>query len=107
MKYLIPSDRAYTVIYNYLVDNYTPDYGWAETSFYKKEIERFGIYIFYINENEEVAKISKASLQQKSVGVDYYVDDHLTPIFGNLWQDVFVDWFRENSGLDIVKMTIY
>ena len=45
MKYLIPSDRAYSVIYNYLVDTYTPDYGWAVPFFYKKEIEGYNVVV--------------------------------------------------------------
>ena len=94
-----------TFIYQYLTENYYPDYNWGPElhDFYRKEIEQYGVYDFLINDVPAYAYLGEWD------GYDYlyalsiakWVIDELTIMFGDKWIPVLKKWFEDNSGLEV------
>lgn len=99
MKYIISENVIDTAIYDYLTDNFYPDYNWGPElhDFYKNEVETYGSYQFEINDRYEYAYYGDG----KELVVYGNTYNKLTNLFGNLWKPVFVKWFEDNSGLKV------
>jgi hypothetical protein len=92
-------------IYQYLTENYYPDYNWGPElhEFYREDVERHGIYDFVINDNPAYVYLGEWD------GYDYLytlsignrVKNELTELFGDKWIPIFKKWFEDNSGLEV------
>lgn len=98
-------------IYQYLTENYYPDYNWGPElhDFYRQEIIDYGSYDFQIND------VIAYSYLGEWDGYDYlytlsirnWVSDELTSLFDRKWMSVFKTWFEDNSGLEVRDVDLY
>ena len=106
LKILSPNEQELkTIIYQYLKENYYPDYNWGPElhDFYRQEIKQYGIYDFLINDDPAYSYLGEWD------GYDYLytlsignrVRNELTELFGDKWIPVFKKWFEDNSGLEV------
>jgi hypothetical protein len=84
------------IIYNFLEDDYYPDYNWGSElfDFYKNDVEEYGSATFYINDNESYTYYSDGTLE-----IMPNVTERLDSWFNDSWKPVFKKWFEEHSGL--------
>ena len=115
MDFKIGKKRLELFIMKYLENNYTPDYGWAEKSYYKDYTERWGYVDFPINDFNEYWYIldPKKTISfvfdndrtkikyPKSLIISTRISKDLNSMFGSFWVDVFRDWFEKNTGLEV------
>ncbi len=102
MKIIITESKLNNTIVNYLDENFYPDYGWVSQEDYSNEINKYGSYDFYINDEPRYTF---------SVGdgvSELYVRDStiepLSDLFGDFWIPVFKEWFEKNTGLKVDSM---
>lgn len=108
MKYLITENQAEKVILNFLDRHIEPDYSWGPElhDFYREDVERYGSYDFVINDLTSY----RYSLEDDGKGrleVMPRVYEQLDGLFGDMWEDLFIDWFEKNSGLKVDKFDRY
>jgi len=89
------------IIYNFLKDEYYPDYNWGPElfDFYREDVEEYGSIAFYINDSEGYIYYDDGTLE-----VLPWVSERLDSWFNNAWQPVFKKWFEENSGLKVNRI---
>jgi hypothetical protein len=89
------------IIYNFLEDDYYPDYNWGPElfDFYRKEVKKHGIIDFYINDSEGYSYYSDGTLD-----IMPWVCKRLNEWFNDSWKPVFKKWFEENSGLKVKRI---
>ena len=89
------------IIYNFLKDEYYPDYNWGPElfDFYREDVEEYGSIAFYINDSEGYIYYDDGTLE-----VLPWVSERLDSWFNNSWQSVFKKWFEENSGLKVNRI---
>jgi hypothetical protein len=89
------------IIYNFLEDDYYPDYNWGPElfDFYRKEVKKHGIIDFYINDSEGYSYYSDGTLD-----IMPWVCKRLNEWFNDSWMPVFKSWFEEHSGLKVKKI---
>jgi hypothetical protein len=86
-------------LYQYLDENYYPDYGWSDYDYYIEQVDNYGTEHFNIND--------KLSFEYTRYGngkcvLDIYpwLYNELTDIFdGYDWVGVVKKWFEDNTGL--------
>ena len=107
MKFVISESRLDSLIYDYISSNFKPDFAWQEPAWYKKEAKRWGYIIFdyelrpafkyYYHDNPLIDK-------PKTLLVRDWLVKRLDELFGNKWEPIFVKWFEDNTGLDVVHL---
>ena len=113
---LITESRLEKIVTNYLDDIYVPDYGWVNSDFYQKEIERFGDLIFYVediesyyyygnNSNSLSNDITFEGYELPLLEIYPHIAERLTMMFGDIWEPIFKKWFEEHTGLNVVQLT--
>ena len=88
-------------LYQYLDENYYPDYGWSDYDYYIEQVDNYGAEQFYIND--------KLSFDYTRYGngncvLDIYpwLYNELTDMFGGYdWVGVVKKWFVDNTGLKV------
>jgi hypothetical protein len=102
MKLIITENRAEQVILKYLDQYIEPDYSWGPElhDFYKEDIERYGSYDFVINDTLAYSYWLEDDYTGR-LDVKPRVYNELDGLFGNMWEDLFVEWFEKNSGLKV------
>jgi len=109
MKYIITESKLNKVIYDYLTDMYYPDYNWGSElhDFYRKDVNEFGSYDFMID--DQTAYVYYGTYDKDKEGkleVTSWLSQDLTSVFGNLWIPIFIEWFQENSGLEVKQFEV-
>ena len=99
MKYIISESKLHSLIYDYLTSSFQPDYDWGPElhDFYRKDIAEYGYYDFMIDDGSAFDYVGET----KSLRVKPWVYERLDYLFGNIWKSVFVEWFKDNSGLPV------
>ena len=89
------------IIYNFLEDDYYPDYNWGPElfDFYKEDVEEYGSHTFYINDDESYTYYKDGVLE-----IMPSVSEKLDEWFNDSWMPVFKKWFEEHSGLKVKKI---
>ena len=89
------------IIYNFLEDDFYPDYNWGPElfNFYKEEVEEYGSHTFYINDDESYTFYKDGVLE-----IMPFVSEKLDEWFNDSWMPVFKSWFEEHSGLKVKKI---
>ena len=108
MKYIITESRANDVILKYLDRYIEPDYSWGPElhDFYREDVERHGNYDFVINDLLSYSYwLEDDGFGRLEVMPKVY--DELDALFGNMWEDLFVEWFEKNSGLKVDRFDKY
>jgi hypothetical protein len=94
-------DKLNKIIYDFLKDEYYPDYDWGPElfDFYREDVEKYGSITFYINDSEAYNYYDDGTLE-----IMPWVCERLDSWFNNVWYSVFKDWFEENSGLVVSRI---
>jgi hypothetical protein len=94
-------DKLNKIIYDFLKDEYYPDYDWGPElfDFYREDVEKYGSITFYINDSEAYNYYDDGTLE-----IMPWVCERLDSWFNNVWYSVFKDWFEENSGLKVSRI---
>ena len=102
MKFIISENKIDSLIHNYLIDFYTPDYGWGPElfDFYKEEVKNHGYVNFFINDIPEFTYYD-AVWNKKKLEIDNKLTSELNKLFGRHWVTPFVKWFEENTNLEV------
>jgi hypothetical protein len=89
------------IIYNFLEDDYYPDYNWGPElfDFYKNDVEEYGSATFYINDSEGYVYYDDGTLE-----IMPWVCEKLNEYFNDSWYPTFKGWFEENSGLVVSRI---
>lgn len=106
IKILDLDEEGYdNLIYQYLTENYYPDYNWGPElhDFYKQEIIDYGIYDFQINDDVAYSYLGEWDGYDHlyTLSIRNWVSNELTSLFGHKWIPVFKTWFEDNSGLEV------
>jgi hypothetical protein len=99
MKINITESQLDDLIINFFDEDYYPDYGWEDTSFYEKELESYDNYNFYINDNLAYTYFDDGSME-----INKWLIDDLNSRFGDKWKLLFKRWFEMNTGLSVYDM---
>ena len=101
MKVIISESQLDKIIYDFLEDEYYPDYDWGPElfDFYREEVEEYGGIGFLINDSEGYYYYDDGTLE-----VLPWVCERLDSWFNNAWQPVFKKWFEEHSGLKVDRI---
>jgi len=94
-------DKLNKIIYDFLKDEYYPDYDWGPElfDFYREDVEKYGDITFYVNDSEAYVYYDDGTLE-----ILPWVCERLNSWFNNAWYSVFKDWFEENSGLKVSRI---
>jgi hypothetical protein len=120
MKVIISENRVDKVIRKYLDAEFTPDYGWDETT--QLGVDKWGDAVFFINdvdsyiyygcnanagpEDEYFAGYGRLhNYDCPLLHIYPVVGEKLTSLFGKLWKPIFKQWFEENTGLEVKQIT--
>jgi hypothetical protein len=98
MKILITESQLDNIIYEFLDEEYYPDYNW-EPDFYREEVEQYGLVPFYINDSEGYVYHDDGTLE-----IMPWVCNGLDIWFSDSWKIPFKKWFEKNSGLEVSSM---
>ena len=89
------------IIYNFLEDEYYPDYNWGPElfDFYKNDVKNHGSVSFYINDDEGYTYYDDGTLE-----IMPFVSERLDEWFNDSWLHIFTKWFEEHSGLKVKRV---
>jgi hypothetical protein len=88
-------------IYKYLSENVYPDYGWVDKMDYKNEVDRYGTYVFEINDNIAYEYFAYTSKLVISSWLYYDLD---VVFMDYNWKEIFKKWFQDNTGLKVDRV---
>ena len=95
----ITESQLDNLIIKFFDEDYYPDYGWEDASFYEKELESYEDYNFYINDNLAYTYFDDGSME-----INKWLIDDLNTRFGDRWKPLFKRWFEMNTGLTVYDM---
>lgn len=107
MKYLIDKQRLNDLILEYISEEYVPDYGWTSDYNYKEDIKIWGEVEFYVNDISCYSYHKSFKGYNNILVINNGIVDRLTKMFGNLWIQVFAEWFTKNTSLPIIWVGTY
>ena len=89
------------LIYDFLEDDFYPDYGWDPElfDFYNEEVRVFGSITYNIDDSEAYTYYDDGTLE-----IMPWVCEKLNEYFNDSWYSVFKSWFEEHSGLKVDKI---
>lgn len=121
MDYIISkeqSERLRGRILEYINKNLTPYYGWKSLGYYKNQLKKEDSEIFFFlvpslgsgedhhmwyslcnNPNAEFEKGECPVVRIPNIKYDV-----LESFFGGIWKPVFMEWFKQNTKLPLVKV---
>jgi len=99
-------DNVPEYIYQYLTENFYPDYNWESSDFYREQVDKYGDHQFYINDKLSF-DYTKYENDYKKLDIYPWLYDELEEmfevdgedIFG--WKDMIKKWFTDNTGLKV------
>ena len=95
----ITESQLDNLIIKFFDEDYYPDYGWEDASFYEKELELYEDYNFYVNDNLAYTYFDDGSME-----INKWLIDDLNSRFGDRWKPLFKRWFENNTGLSVYDM---
>jgi hypothetical protein len=102
--------ELYDIIYQYLTEEYYPDYNWGPElhDFYREDVKRYGLYNFEINDLPAYTYLGEWDGYEYlyTLYVNLWIQNELNSLFGDLWVDVFIEWFENNSGLEVKEIDL-
>ena len=99
MKIILKESQLDDLIIKFFDEDYYPDYGWEDASFYEKELESYDNYNFYINDDLAYTYFDDGSME-----INKWLIDDLNSRFGDRWISLFKRWFEMNTGLTVYDM---
>ena len=99
MKIILKESQLDDLIIKFFDEDYYPDYGWEDASFYEKELESYDNYNFYINDD-----LAYTYFYDGSMEINKWLIDDLNSRFGDRWISLFKRWFEMNTGLTVYDM---
>lgn len=99
MKIILKESQLDDLIIKFFDEDYYPDYGWEDVSFYEKELESYDNYNFYINDDLAYTYFDDGSME-----INTWLIDDLNSRFGDRWVSLFKRWFEMNTGLTVYDM---
>ena len=99
MKIILKESQLDDLIIKFFDEDYYPDYGWEDASFYEKELESYDNYNFYINDDLAYTYFDDGSME-----INKWLIDDLNSRFGDRWVSLFKRWFEMNTGLTVYDM---
>jgi hypothetical protein len=99
MKIILKESQLDDLIINFFDEDYYPDYGWEDASFYEKELESYDNFNFYINDDLAYTYFDDGSME-----INKWLIDDLNSRFGDRWVTLFKKWFEMNTGLTVYDM---
>jgi len=97
-------------IYQYLTENYYPDYNWGPElhKFYREEIEKYGSYHFEIDDLIGYAYLGEWDGYDNlyTLFINNWVINDLNNLFDDKWVPIFKRWFEDNSGLEVREVDL-
>lgn len=118
MKYIISEQQVESLkqtILNYFEDNLTPYDGWQSSSEYKKELKGSDYELFLFleegngsGEDEHMwyvtYKTPHATIPKEVSPLVALPDARFNALegyFGDMWKPLFIDWFKQKTGLPL------
>lgn len=102
--------ELYDIIYQYLTEEYYPDYNWGPElhDFYKEDVKRYGLYNFEINDLPAYTYLGEWDGYEYlyTLYVNLWIQNELNSLFGDIWVEVFIEWFENNSGLEVKEIDL-
>jgi hypothetical protein len=98
-------DDSVGLIYKFLEEKYTPDYGWDTFEHYDDEVASHGIYKFTVND-ELMYQYTEYGNGETLLYIFSDAYDEMEDIFGvnELWLPIFKNWFENNTGLKVYRV---
>jgi hypothetical protein len=97
-------------IYQYLTENYYPDYNWGPElfDFYDEEVRVYGSYHFEIDDLEGYAYLGEWDGYDNlyTLFICNWVINDLNNLFNDKWVPIFKRWFEDNSGLEVREIDL-
>jgi hypothetical protein len=97
-------------IYQYLTENYYPDYNWGPElfDFYDEEVRVYGSYHFEIDDLEGYAYLGEWDGYDNLyvLFICNWVINDLNNLFNDKWVPIFKRWFEDNSGLEVREIDL-
>jgi hypothetical protein len=88
-------------LYQYLTENYYPDYGWSDHNYYSEQVDSYGAEQFKINDKLSF-DYTKHGNGNCSLDIYPWLYNELVDIFdGYDWVGVVKKWFEDNTGLKV------
>ena len=97
-------------IYQYLTENYYPDYSWGPKlfDFYAEEVRVYGSFHFEIDDLEGYAYLGEWDGYDNlyTLFICNWVINDLNNLFNDKWVPIFKRWFEDNSGLEVREIDL-
>ena len=109
MNYVINDKRLHDAIYRYIDRRLEPDYSWGPSlhEFYRQDVQDNGFYSFEVNDRHAFTYTLREIGQKtrdKGLVVAGWVANDLSEYFGDRWKPVFIEWFENNTGLEVEEL---
>lgn len=108
MKLIITESKFKQMVISYLDRLYTPDFGFDVD--YNLLKDKYGAVNFDIDDNgayEYWFDLNDNGAHTDTLWIFGRVSNALNSAFGDNWVDIFVEWFKERTGLNVDKVHYY
>ena len=105
MKYHITKERLDDVITRYLDSNWYPDYGWDSPKDYKEDWDKWKELLFHVNDDLIFTLDVIDNKVTLTLIPKFY--DLMNDLFQDKWLNVFIKWFKKNTGLKFDTVYFY
>jgi hypothetical protein len=122
MKVVITESRLEKVVIDYLDDIYVPDYGWSYPDVYRKDVDKYGDLVFFIEDKDSYIYYgcnANAGPEDEFFAGYGHLHNYKCPLlsvypvvakrldstFGDIWKPIFKKWFEDNTGLEVTQFT--
>lgn len=107
MKLIITESKYTSAVKYYLDSLYTPDGGFDKATDYRNMMDKFGAIDFNIDGDGAYEYWNSLKNNEERLWVFGRVSNALTQTFGENWVDIFVEWFIDNTGLNVDRVYYY
>lgn len=105
---MLGRDGIEKYIYQYLDENWYPDYGWNSLIDYQHEVDEYGSITFYVNDrlSLEYTEIENGITNLEVYPSLYNEMDELFSIDDDdvEWDKLIANWFKNNTGLKVDRV---
>lgn len=107
MKLIITESKYTSAVKYYLDSLYTPDGGFDKATDYRNMMDKFGAIDFNIDGDGAYEYWNSLKNNEETLWVFGRVSNALTQTFGENWVDIFVEWFIDNTRLNVDRVYYY
>lgn len=101
IKITLKKSQLDKIILKFFNEDYYPDFGWTDSIYYKKNLDLYGIYNFYID-----GILAYTYFEDGSMEINSWLVDDLNSRFNDNWILLFKRWFETNTGLTVYDIVI-